>query len=310
MTTKSKNFSEYAKEWSERKSLFVKESTMAAYTYILDHHLIPVFGDLTDIGEQEVVSFIDAKRNEGVSVSVIKDIICVLRMVMKYIWKVRSEPFQPWELHYPKEYREETVKVIPIQYHRRLLDYFRGDFDCKELGILISMCMGLRIGEVCGLKWGDVDLNNMTVHIRHTVSRIYKGSDENTNRTKLKVDIPKTASSYRDVPITKDLAEILRRESAQYKKDIYIVTGSGKPTEPRRYRECLNRLLDRLGLPHIKFHSLRHSFATRCIEAGGDCKTVSALLGHSDVRTTMNLYVHPGSEQKRDCIDTMLNSLR
>ena len=91
--------------------------------------------------------------------------------------------------------------------------------------------------------------------------------------------------------------------------DSYILTGSLRPTEPRTYRNYYSRMLERLGIPHIKFHSLRHSFATMCIKSGCDYKAVSSILGHSDIRTTLNLYVHPGLEQKRQCIDMMFNSV-
>ena len=91
--------------------------------------------------------------------------------------------------------------------------------------------------------------------------------------------------------------------------DFYVLTNGPKPTEPRSYRSYYNALIDRLDIPHLKFHGLRHSFATRCIESGCDYKTVSVLLGHAHISTTLDLYVHPNLDQKRCCIDRMSRSL-
>ena len=91
--------------------------------------------------------------------------------------------------------------------------------------------------------------------------------------------------------------------------DFFILTNDSRPTEPRTYRNHFNRLLKQLGIPAIKFHAMRHSFATRCIESDCDYKTVSALLGHASVSTTLNLYVHPNLEQKHRCIRRMCRHL-
>lgn len=90
----------------------------------------------------------------------------------------------------------------------------------------------------------------------------------------------------------------------------FVLTNSDKPTEPRTYRNYYKRLLNQLGIPPLKFHGLRHSFATRCIESNCDYKTVSVLLGHSNISTTLNLYVHPNMDQKKKCVEQMLKSLK
>lgn len=91
--------------------------------------------------------------------------------------------------------------------------------------------------------------------------------------------------------------------------DYYVLSNDVVPIEPRTYRNYYMKLMKHLGIPPLKFHGLRHSFATRCIESRCDYKTVSVILGHADISTTLNLYVHPGAEQKKKCIDKMLRSL-
>ncbi len=110
--------------------------------------------------------------------------------------------------------------------------------------------------------------------------------------------------------MTRDLLTLVRPLKKIVRGDFYVLTNAATPTEPRTYRCYFNKLLQQLGLPKMRFHGLRHSFATRCIESKCDYKTVSVLLGHSNISTTLNLYVHPHLEQKRKCIDTMGKMLK
>ena len=158
------------------------------------------------------------------------------------------------------------------------------------------------------MKWSDIDLKGGVIRIRQTIERIYI-LDNGIGRTELVIGPPKTQNSIRDIPIVSELKTLLEGCPKPNDTDSYILTGSLRPTEPRTYRNYYSRMLERLGIPHIKFHSLRHSFATMCIKSGCDYKAVSSILGHSDIRTTLNLYVHPGLEQKRQCIDMMFNSV-
>ena len=90
----------------------------------------------------------------------------------------------------------------------------------------------------------------------------------------------------------------------------HVLTNEEKPTEPRTYRNYYKRMMEQLNIPPLNFHGLRHSFATRCIESNCDYKTVSVILGHSDITTTLNLYVHPNMEQKKRCIDKVFKSIK
>ena len=159
----------------------------------------------------------------------------------------------------------------------------------------------MRIGEVCALEWKDIDFCQKTITIRKTTERVY---DCETKSTQKIISTPKTKNSYREIPISNMLLKCLRvvRKEA---KGTFVVGISSTAQEPRAYRDYFNRLLRRLGIPKIVFHGLRHTFATRCIESQCDYKTVSAILGHSNITTTLNLYVHPNLNQKKKCIDRM-----
>ena len=148
-----------------------------------------------------------------------------------------------------------------------------------------------------------------SIHIRKTIQRIYI-RENGIRHTELMIDTPKTATSIRDIPMTKDLLSVLKPLRKVVNDSFFVLTNDSTPTEPRTYRNYYKKLLVKLDIPPIKFHGLRHSFATRCIESHCDYKTVSVILGHSNISTTLNLYVHPNYEQKKKCIDRMLKSLR
>lgn len=147
-----------------------------------------------------------------------------------------------------------------------------------------------------------------TITVNRTIERIYI-IDGVQKHTKLVINTPKTQNSCREIPMTKELLAMMKPLKKVVNDDFYILTNDEYPTEPRTYRNYYTKLMEKLGIPKLKYHGLRHSFATRCIEAGCDYKTVSVLLGHSNISTTLDLYVHPNMEQKKRCIAKVFKSL-
>lgn len=189
------------------------------------------------------------------------------------------------------------------------MNYTKQHFTFRNLGIFICLSTGMRIGEICALTWEDVDLERGIITVSHTLERLY--IVENGRRyTQLNLDTPKTQNSQREIPISKELMKMLRPIKRIVNERFYVLTNDSKPIEPRTYRNYYKKLLQELKIPKLKFHGLRHSFATRCIESNCDYKTVSVILGHSNISTTLNLYVHPNMEQKKKCIDKMTRSIR
>ncbi|MCI5783638.1 MAG: site-specific integrase, partial [Bacteroidales bacterium] len=191
----------------------------------------------------------------------------------------------------------------------KILDFIKQNFTFRNLGIYISLTTGLRIGEICGLKWSDIDTDKGTITVNRTIERIYIVGDEHKH-TELVINTPKTKNSCREIPMSKELLAMAKPLKKVVNTDFYVLTNEEKPTEPRTYRNYYHRLMKRLDIPRLKYHGLRHSFATRCIESNCDYKTVSVLLGHANITTTLNLYVHPNMEQKKRCISKMLRSIK
>ena len=303
-----KTIREIAEAWKEYKRPYVKQSTMAAYVLILENHVLPEFGDNDSLHEHDVQAFVLKKIEHGLSVKSVKDILIVLKMVMKFGVKNEWMNHYEWDIKFPVNSQPKELEVLSVANHKKILDYVQHNFTFMSLGIYISLSTGLRIGEICALKWSDINVADGTITVQRTIERIYMVEGEKKH-TQLVINTPKTVNSCREIPISKELLAMVKPMKKVVNADFYVLTNEDKPTEPRTYRNYYNRLMEKLDIPKLKYHGLRHSFATRCIEAGCDYKTVSVLLGHSNISTTLNLYVHPNMEQKKRCINKMLKSL-
>lgn len=303
-----KTVREIAAAWKEYKRPYVKQSTMATYVLILENHVLPYFGDGDSLHEQAVQAFVLQELESGLSVKTIKDILIVLKMIMKFGVKNEWMNYYEWDIKYPTTSTNKELEVLSVANHRKILNYIQSHFTFTGLGIYISLSTGLRIGEICALKWSDINVTDGTITVSRTIERIYIIEGEEKH-TELVINTPKTKNSCREIPMNKELLAMIKPLKKVVNDNFYVLTNDERPTEPRTYRNYYKGLMAKLDIPKLKYHGLRHSFATRCIEAGCDYKTVSVLLGHSNISTTLNLYVHPNMEQKKRCITKMFKSL-
>ena len=303
----NKTFEEVAAMWLADKQQYVKMSTYCAYSLLLSNHLKPVFAKEQDVTEELVQAFVLGKLQQGLSRNSVKDMLMVLKMVLKYAAKHGYMPWRQIDINFPTERRQNKVKTLTRADQRRLMDHIQANFSFMNLGIYICLSAGLRIGELCALTWDDLDTDAGVVRISKTLQRIYMNEK---CRTEVIIGTPKSRNSIREIPLAKELQRLIKPLKKVVNGKFYILTNSLSPTEPRSYRNYYRRIMQQLVLPQLKFHSLRHSFATRCIESKCDYKTVSVLLGHSSISTTLNLYVHPNLDQKKKCIERMFKTLR
>ena len=306
---KMKTIREVSELWKQEKRMFVKSSTIAVYTLHLENHLLPKFGNKKTLQEQEVQDFVLECLRKGLSQKSVKDMLIVLKMVVRFGAKHGWLQYQDWSIKYPTEQKNNELEVLSINHQKKLMLYITDNFTFRNLGIYICLSTGMRIGEVCALKWSDIDLGTETIHVNRTIERIYiiEGDER---RTELVIGTPKTKNSIREIPISKELIKLIRPLKKLVNDNYFVITNEAKPTEPRTYRNYYKQLLKQLDIPDLKFHGLRHSFATRCIESQCDYKTVSVILGHANISTTLNLYVHPNMDQKKKCINKMFKSLK
>ena len=264
---------------------------------------------MDDIREEDVQQFVFDKLNSGRSHKTVKDMLIVLKMVLKYAAKHEYMPYRQIEVRFPTDRERSELPVLCRTDQKRMMKYMTDNFSFRNLGVYICLSAGLRIGELCALKWENLDVSRGVIVVDKTIQRIYfiNGGERHTE---LLIDTPKSANSIREIPMTKELLRMVKPLRKVVNPSYYVLTNSSRPTEPRTYRNYYNKLMAEIGLPPLKFHGLRHSFATRCIEGRCDYKTVSVLLGHSNISTTLNLYVHPDIDQKKRCVEQMYRSLK
>lgn len=306
------NYTEFKKVvelWQADKQQYVKKSTFAAYSLLITNHLLPAFAGNADIREEDVQQFVFTKLDEGLSQKSVKDILIVLKMVLRFGVKYNLIVHRQIDIRFPTERERQEVEVLNKANQRKIMEFVKSNFTFQNLGIYICLSAGLRIGEVCALTWDDIDAEQGVIYVNKTIQRIYHVG-EMEKRTEVIIDTPKSKNSIREIPMTRDLLRIVKPLKKVVNGSFYVLTNSSAPTEPRTYRNYYKRLMKQLDIPALKFHGLRHSFATRCIESNCDYKTVSVLLGHSNISTTLNLYVHPNMEQKKRCVEQMFKALR
>ncbi len=290
---------ELVTEWLYVISSRIKESTAANYTMKVKKHIIPVFGDIRCclIKAKDIYAFLDKKLKEGLSVRYMSDIIVLFKSIFRYAGREYHIRNVLDGIILPKKNKPE-IAVLDKAQQLRLESYMKEKQSVTMVGISISMYMGLRIGEVCAMQWKDIDLEKRILTVSKTIQRVQCGAG--LKRTKLIITEPKSKSSKREIPIPDCLLPLLKQFKAN--DNVYVVSGKNKPVEPRTMQYRFSKILHNAELPSFHYHSLRHLFATRCVELGFDVKTLSEILGHSSVEVTLNRYVHSDMERKRSCM--------
>jgi integrase len=305
-------YREWLSEWLTEYQQFAKEATFATYSMAVINHIIPTLGDysLADLGEKTIqeaaLYWLQAGRCDGrggLSHKSVRDLLAIIKTSIKMAQKRLGITPVPIEVRLPQSIRLREIEVFSPSELLRLVNALKEHPSSKNAGILLALYTGLRIGELCALQWKDVDFERGSLFVSKTIQRIYAKTVDGKTMAKLVISSPKTRSSLREIPLASALLPTL--QEFRDHEECYLITKRRAFLEPRSYRSYYGRFLKRAGIAHSSFHKLRHTFATQLIENGADVKTVSELLGHASVNTTLNLYVHPQLEQKRKCIEML-----
>jgi len=309
------SFSDVQQLWTTQNSVHLKASTQRKYNYLLQSHILPAFANtkISQMNAPVINAFLANKIKSGrldgsggLSASYVRSIMLVINSIMlfaaseKYCLPLSSNICKP----------ALTAKEIPIldrQQCKMLESAICVNPTPTEIGILIALYAGLRLGEICALSWSDVDLENSLITVRHTISRI-NVTEISTAKSVLIIDSPKTPSSLRVVPICSKLLKLL----TEYRKrsiSQYVVSTSEAFVSPRTFEYRFHATLKRHGIQDIHFHALRHTFATRCIENSVDVKSLSEILGHSTEAITLKTYVHSSLDLKRTQLEKLSCSI-
>ena len=313
--TKNTTFKTLAHLWLKEKQAMVTQSTYAGFLLIIENHLIPYFGTqkICDITEPKIQEFIFYLFNNGrldntggLTVKTIRDIILVLRLALNFAYKSRVIVALNWDLiEYPKDLSIKKVIALSKDEEQMLIQAIYLNLTRKSVGILLTLFIGLRIGEICGLQMSDISLCDNTITINKTVQRIY---DKLKKTSYIYIGAPKTKSSQRTIPVPSLLMNIIKKFYTN-NQNHYFLTGKLSPTEPRVYRQFFSRFIKKHNLTPVKFHELRHTFAIRAREISDfDIKSLSEILGHKNVSFTLNVYGRANLKQKIKCMN-LLNDL-
>lgn len=311
----------WAKEWLEGVRLRVKESSYVKYCNLLQNHILPELGEWTadQLTTGAIERFVQQKLEHGrkdgtggLSEKTVKDILNTLKEVCLYAAN--------WDLEIPCHFeqikirrRDGEVRILTRQKQLELAQFLVRDNSLTKLGILLSLYMGLRLGEVCALQRGCISYHEGVLSVRSTMQRIQNLKEEEPKRkkkTRIIITEPKSSSSVRDIPIPPFLLKRLE-PLKDLPENAYVLTGSeSRFIEPRTLENILKRYLQECELEGVNYHVLRHTFATRCIEDGFDVKSLSEILGHASVNITLNRYVHSSLEQKRKHMEKVGEEIR
>lgn len=298
------SFAKLAEEWLDSVKPTLKKSSISKYQNVLDKHLLPEFGEknVVDITRYDVTSFsskllaFDGKDGKGLAPKTVACIISVMKNVMNYVRNVKCIcviNFDGLGVKLPPK----QLRVFSTLEQDRLSAFLLKDLNYIKLGILLCLYTGLRIGELCALKWEDIYFSEKKLSVTKTMQRIQK-PDGNGHKTQVIIEPPKSNCSAREIPIPEEVFSILL--NMRQPDSCFFLTGQEKVyMEPRVMENHFDRVMESCGIIDATMHTCRHSFATRCVELGFDIKTLSEILGHANVSITMNRYVHPSMELKQ-----------
>lgn len=299
-------YSDILDGWLRASKLKTKESTHARYSQLVRTHIKPHLGryQLSRISTQQVECFLEYLLSKGrldgaggLSPKTVTDILAIIKNTMEYARYQNLAVICNLEKLSVKG-KEKEMRVLTPEEQDALAAVLVHNMDRYKFGVLLSLYTGIRIGELCALQWGDFETNLSTLTVRKTMQRVKNIDDVSSSKTKIIITEPKSQSSVREIPLPPFLVEIAK--SFQANPEAFVLSGTiGQYVEPRTMQNRFQTYVKQSGIAAANYHSLRHSFATRCIELSFDIKTLSTILGHSSVNITLNRYVHSSMELKK-----------
>ncbi len=300
--TKKRRIAFYCDEWLRLNRDRVKQSTYVKYSGMVEKHIKPRLGGclVQSLSSLLIEEFShDLLFEEELSPKTVKDILTILHSIIKYTSKQSPEQLPEIDIIYPKVPKNE-IRILSKEEQTRFVNYLLDDMDECKFGVLLALLTGMRIGEVCALRWSNISLTEKTIQVNATMQRLKNLDEGSLTKTKIVISDPKSDFSTRIIPLTDYTARLCK---TQYNgiPSAYVLTGEKDQfVEPRTMQYRLERYTRECGFEGIHFHTLRHTFATRCVEVNFEIKSLSEILGHSSPRITLERYVHSSMELKRD----------
>ena len=309
--TKAGKVADIGNSWLSEAATFLKKSSVNKYEDILRNYILPEFGenDLSEITNQQLISFANGllisggAKGQGLTATTVAEILSAMNGIRIYAMKRNyAVAFSPECVNLKRE--QGDIRVFSLEEEEKLLDYLQSNMDLPALGILLCLFTGIRVGELCAMKWDDINLPEKKMSVSKTMQRL-RMNTVSGSKTEVKILEPKSACSVRTIPLPDTIIALLQEF---HTPGTYLLTGkSGCFVEPRTMQNRFKKIIVSCGIQDANFHATRHTFATRCIELGFDVKSLSEILGHASVAITMNRYVHPSMAHKRENMNRFSN---
>ena len=320
---------ELYKAWFLYKSTRIKISSLATYEQVYRLYVAPYFRghDIQQgVSNKEMNKFVNHLLTERqLNRKSAHDAQIVLSNMLKYGAMEHDIPLHTYMIEYPTTAKQEKkgIHFFTKDQCKTVFQAMEADPSSELLGIVIGLTTGMRIGEIVGLRFSDVDLGSKTISVNRTIQRIFIGdsglrsglsgleviSQSADRRTAVVVNPPKTSSSRRMCPLAALPLKWLRAYRKTSTPNRYIVGMKSKPIEPRCYREYYYRKLEELGLPRLNPHCMRHTFATQMLHSGADPATIASILGHSSPAITLEIYSHTDEDEKRKQVNAVFGKM-
>lgn len=306
-------YNEVMEKWLEEHRGQLAPSSYVKYRQLFASHIRPFFREIrvSDLSEEIVEEYRTmlesrqvSRTGRELSVSTVK---CVLMLVNRGLAEARRscDMDKVLKITTQRQRSRSEIQVFSEDEQRKLEIYLNSRLDISRACIYLCLYTGLRIGELCSLTWEDVNLEEGCIRVEKTLQRLPK-RQPGGKRTCLVMGKPKSSSSDRIIPFPDFMREKLKYFCRTGEGDRYILSGSAEaPMDPRTLQYRYKKYLEEAKVPYRKFHTLRHTFASRCLMAGIDAKTLSELLGHADIQTTLNIYCHTTLQYKRDQVNRL-----
>ena len=299
------SFAATAAEWRSVSFAHLKQSSVVKYSNILRKYLLPAFQyrQIERIDRHDVVIFVNellrtgGPKQCGLAPKTVSGVLSVMKNIFDYASKekklnvadINDIPLKPVQ---------GRMRILSHSEQEKLSNFLRENLSPCNLGILTCMYTGLRIGEICALRWEDISMNDHMLFVRRSMQRV-ACTGMSASKTEVIISTPKSVCSIRNIPLPDDLFNVL--VGFRQNDESFLLTGSeNEYVEPRTLQYRFQAILRDCEIDHVNFHALRHTFATRCVELGFDIKTLSEILGHASVSITMNRYVHPPIKLKQE----------
>ena len=296
---------EIAEQWLNELSSTKRKSTIVKYNSQMENHILPFLGDIriNAISNADIIGFSKALLDvKNLSRKTAADILSRIKSIRKYAM------IHGYDVQFISDCvsitpENKEIRVFTLEEENNLIGYLRQNIDQIGLGILICLFTGLRLGEICALLWSDISLADKEIHVSRTMQRLRNIDKDAEQKTYIHIGEPKSRSSIRTVPIPSIIWEEL---SSMYRDEGYVWAEIPKNfVEVRTFENRFKSILKNCGIENATVHTCRHTYATRCVEAGVDIKTLSEMLGHANISITLNQYVHPSKQFKHENVEKL-----